>query len=232
MDTPAPLHVVFVIFPRVMQLDFVGPHEVLRFVPGARCVLASSAGGTVAADGGLEFGTLPLAEVQACDIVCVPGGSGVTEAMLDEVLLRELRRLAAMSRHVASVCTGSLVLAAAGLLQGRRAACHWLWRDMLARFPGVTPDGARVVRDGNVITGGGVTAGIDLALTLAAEIGGEELARGIQLGIEYAPAPPFDSGRPETAGAALVERARRSRAAARQARELAAQRAVAALRGG
>src|SRR5690606_31365725 len=108
------------------------------------------------------------------------------------------RRLSATARYVTSVCTGSLILAAAGLLAGKRAATHWAWRELLVPF-GVTVDEARVVRDGNVFTGGGVTAGIDLALTVAAEVAGDVYAQGVQLGIEYAPAPPFDSGRPELA---------------------------------
>jgi transcriptional regulator GlxA family with amidase domain len=112
--------------------------------------------------------------------------------------MREFRRLAANARYLTSVCTGSLVLGAAGLLKGKRAACHWAWRDLLALL-GATPDPGRVVRDGDIITGGGVTAGIDFALVVAAEIGGDALAQSLQLALEYAPAPPFDAGRPETA---------------------------------
>jgi transcriptional regulator GlxA family with amidase domain len=121
------------------------------------------------------------------------------DAIEDHAFLAEIRRLGAGARYVTSVCTGSLVLAAAGLLNGKRAACHWYWRDLLGRFPGVTADPARVVRDGNVITGGGVTAGIDLALTVIAELGGDVMAQSIQLGLEYAPQPPFRAGRPEEA---------------------------------
>ncbi|HEX6866982.1 MAG TPA: DJ-1/PfpI family protein, partial [Caulobacteraceae bacterium] len=139
-----------------------------------------------------------LADIDSCDVLCVPGGFGTSEAIQTPELLDEIRRLAGTATYVTSVCTGSLVLAAAGLLKGKRAACHWGWRDQLALF-GAIPDPARVVRDGNVLTGGGVTAGIDFAFTLAAEIAGPEMAQGIQLGLEYAPAPPFNSGRPETA---------------------------------
>ena len=119
-------------------------------------------------------------------------------AMGDAAFMNEIRRLAADARYVTSVCTGSLILGAAGLLKGRRATCHWAWRDLLSLF-GAIPDPGRVVRDGNVFTGGGVTAGIDFALTLVAEIAGDAFAQSVQLGLEYAPAPPFNAGRPETA---------------------------------
>jgi transcriptional regulator GlxA family with amidase domain len=130
-----------------------------------------------------------------------------TEVINDLAFMAEIRRLGAEARYLTSVCTGSLILGAAGFLRGRRAACHWAWRDMLRLF-GAEPDDARVVRDGDIITGGGVTAGIDFALTVAAELAGETFAQALQLNIEYAPAPPFNAGRPETAPAevlALVE---------------------------
>lgn len=203
--TGADFTVVFALFPRVTQLDFTGPHEVLWRLPGARCVLASAAGGLVGADGGLSFDTVPLAGVPACDVLLVPGGMGVVDAMQDPVFIAQLQRLAAGARYLTSVCSGSLALGAAGLLKGRRAACHWAWRDLLLAFDGVTPDPGRVVRDGPVFTGGGVTAGIDMALTLMAEIGGDALAQAVQLGIEYAPAPPFDCGRPERAAPAVLQ---------------------------
>ncbi|OAI25210.1 thiamine biosynthesis protein ThiJ [Methylosinus sp. R-45379] len=197
--------IVFAIFPRLTQLDFTGPFEVLSRLTGAEVVVASREGGGVASDTGLEFGsTRMLAGVERCDLLCVPGGPGVEAASVDREFLEQIARLAEGARYVTSVCNGSLLLGAAGLLRGKRAACHWAWRDLLPLF-GAVPDGARVVRDGRVVTGGGVTAGIDFALTLAADIAGEQVARAIQLSIEYAPAPPFDSGRPETAGAALVE---------------------------
>src|SRR6266566_7962304 len=201
--------IVFALFPGVTQLDFTGPHQVFASLPGASVILASSAGGSIESSGGMVFaGVRRLADIPACDVVCVPGGAGVTDnAIGDAVFLGELRRLAATAKYVTSVCTGSLALGAAGLLRGRRAACHWLWRDLLVPF-GATPDAGRVVRDGNVITGGGVTAGIDFALTLVAELAGEETAQAIQLQIEYAPAPPFDAGVPESAPPAIVKRVR------------------------
>ena len=142
----------------------------------------------------------PLAAVAACDVLLVPGGFGTEQVIADKAALAGIARLGRQARYVTSVCTGSLVLGAAGLLEGRRAACHWAWRDMLALY-GATPDPGRVVRDGNVFSGGGVTAGIDFALVLAAELAGEAVAKTIQLALEYAPAPPFDSGRPENAPA-------------------------------
>lgn len=203
-----PFTIVFALFPRITQLDFTGPHEVLWRLPQARCVLASAAGGRIEADGGLAFDTVPLAEVPACDLLLVPGGYGCVAAMEDAEFLAQLRRLAEGAGQVASVCTGALLLGAAGLLQGRRSACHWAWRDLLAQFPGVTPEPGRIVRDGRFWSGGGVTAGIDLALAIAAEVVEAEFAQSVQLAIEYAPAPPFDAGRPESAPPAVVARMR------------------------
>jgi|SRR5580704_11369949 cyclohexyl-isocyanide hydratase len=197
--------VLFTLYPRVTQLDFTGPYEVFSRLPDARCVLASSRGGTIQAEGGLIFSdTVPLASVQRCDLMCVPGGFGTVDALADEDFLRNLRRLAAQARYVTSICTGSLLLAAAGLLQGKKAACHWAWRHLLAQF-GVEADPARVVRDGSVITGGGVTAGIDMALTVMAEIAGPRFAQAVQLGLEYAPEPPYDCGRPERAAPEVLQ---------------------------
>jgi transcriptional regulator GlxA family with amidase domain len=194
-----PIIIVFPLFPGLTHLDFTGPHQFLCRLPGARVVVASAQGGEVEAEGGLVFArTIPLSEVEACDVLCVPGGAAATEAALDGDYLPHIQRLARNARYVTSVCTGSLILGAAGLLKGRRAACHWQWRHLLPLF-GAIPDEGRVARDGRIITGGGVTAGIDFALTLAAEIAGEAFAQALQLSHEYAPMPPFDAGRPETA---------------------------------
>jgi cyclohexyl-isocyanide hydratase len=205
--------IVFALYPGVTQLDFTGPHEVFSSLPGASVILASVEGGAIEATGGMTFaGLRRLAEIPECDVVCVPGGRGSTDnAISDVVFLGELRRLAVTAKFVTSVCTGSLVLGAAGLLRGKRAATHWAWRDLLAPF-GAIADPARVVRDGNVITGGGVTAGIDFALNVVAELAGPETAQAIQLQIEYAPAPPFDAGAPETAPAAIVSCVRKRNA--------------------
>ena len=221
--------VVFALYPGVTQLDFTGPFEVFARLPGARCVLASAQGGSIQEDRGMTFaGVARLADIPECALLCVPGGFGTVGAMEDRVYLTELRRLAATARYVTSVCTGSLLLAAAGLLAGRRAACHWAWRDSLSVF-GVTPDPARVVRDGNVITGGGVTAGIDMALTVMAEIAGPDHAQAVQLALEYAPAPPFDSGRPESARPEIIAAARKRLDAGRRERDAAVRRAAASL---
>jgi cyclohexyl-isocyanide hydratase len=221
--------IVFALYPRITQLDFTGPYEVLARAPNARCVLASVTGGEAVADGGLTFaGVRRLDDIPRCDLLCVPGGFGTIEALGDSALLGALQRLGATARYITSVCTGSLLLAAAGLLTGRRAACHWAWRDSLREF-GVTPDPARVVRDGNVFTGGGVTAGIDMALTVLAEIAGRDYAETVQLALEYSPAPPFDSGRPELARASVLEAARQRLDRVREARDAAVRRAAATL---
>jgi transcriptional regulator GlxA family with amidase domain len=223
-----PFTVVFTLYPGVTHLDFTGPQQVLCRLPGARTIAASATGEPIEADG-LTFANLtPLAEIGACDVICVPGGFGCTDVMADPSFLAEIRRLAGGARYVTSVCTGSLILAAAGLLKGRRAACHWAWRDQLALF-GAIPDPGRVVHDGNIFTGGGVTAGIDFALTLAAEIAGPEFAQGLQLALEYAPAPPFDSGRPETAPPEVVARVTAMRAGAMDNRRAAIEQVAATL---
>jgi cyclohexyl-isocyanide hydratase len=223
-----PLNIIFALYPDVTHLDFTGPHQFLSRLPGARVTVAWMRGGELEADGLTFAGLARLADIEACDILCVPGGFGTTAAMRDAAFLDQIRRLAAMSRYVTSVCTGSLILAAAGLLTGKRAACHWAWRDQLALF-GAIPDPGRVVRDGNVFTGGGVTAGIDFALTLAAEVAGDAFAQGLQLGLEYAPAPPFSSGRPETAPPEVLARVRAMYGLAMPERLAAAEAAAAAL---
>ncbi len=197
--------VVFPLYPGVTQLDFTGPHEVFARVPGASCILASLEGGTLTTDTGMTFGKLQrLSDVADCSLLCVPGGYGTLGMLNSRAYLDELRRLAASARYVTSVCTGSMLLAAAGLLDGKRAACHWAWAERLARL-GVSPDPRRVVRDDNTFTGGGVTAGIDMALTVVAELAGDEFAKGLELTLEYAPQPPFNTGRPELAPAEVVE---------------------------
>ena len=225
----AEFRVVFALYPRVTQLDFTGPHEVFARLPGAECVLASAAGGDIEADGGMVFtGVRRLAEVEHCALICVSGGFGTIEAIEDEELISQVRRLASGARYVTSVCTGSLILGAAGLLKGKRATSHWAWRHLLSAF-GATADPARVVRDGNVITGGGVTAGIDMALTVMAEIAGKDYAQSVQLGIEYAPAPPFNSGRPELAPAHVLGQAQTRYERVREVRDAAVERAAARL---
>ncbi len=213
------------LFPDIMQLDMTGPHEVFTKFPDTEVLLISKTLDPVMAGGGMRI--LPDVTYGDCpqlDLVCVPGGGGMNALLTDEETLDFLRGQAQGARYVTSVCTGSLVLGAAGLLKGRRAACHWMSREMLSAF-GAIPDPARVVMDGNVISGGGVTAGIDFALTVAGELFGAEVAKSIQLGIEYNPQPPFEAGSPETAGAE-IEAIARSAASARQSERAAAVRAA------
>ena len=220
------------LFPDITQLDMTGPYEVFTKFPDAEVHLVARSMEPVEANGGMRI--LPTTTYAACpplDLVCVPGGAGMNALLNDPEALGFLRRQAETARYVTSVCTGALVLGAAGLLRGKRAATHWMSRDMLKAF-GAIPVAERVVVDGNVITGGGVTAGIDFALTVAAQAFGADLAKSIQLGIEYDPQPPFNAGSPEGAGEAMVSRAR-SAAAKRQAeRETAVAQAAARLRAG
>lgn len=209
------------VFPDIMQLDMTGPHEVFTKMPDTEVFLVWKTLDPVTSSGGMRL--LPDVTYETCpplDLVCVPGGGGMNALLNDEETLAFLRKHDANARYVTSVCTGSLVLGAAGLLKGKRAACHWMSRDMLEHF-GATPDPARVVIDGKYISGGGVTAGIDFALTVAGELLGADAAKSIQLGIEYNPQPPFDAGSPETAGAD-VEATARDAVKSRQADRLAA----------
>jgi cyclohexyl-isocyanide hydratase len=193
------IEIGFLVFPGVQQLDLTGPYEVLALLPGARMHLAAAGLAPVASATGLVLSpTVSFADCPPLDVLCVPGGAGINALLTDAVALDFVRRQAAGARYVTSVCTGALVLGAAGLLRGKRATTHWNAMEFLAAY-GAVPVNARVVRDGNLFTGGGVTAGIDFALTLAAEIAGLEVAQGIQLNLEYAPAPPFDAGTPQAA---------------------------------
>ncbi len=213
------MHIGLLLFPRLTQLDLTGPFEVFANTPGATVHLLWKTLDPVRAITGMAIvPDTTLADCPQLDVICVPGGSGVAEVMEDPEVLDFLRRQAVGARYVTSVCTGALVLGAAGLLRGKRATTHWGSHDFLATL-GAIPTQGRVVRDGNIFTGGGVTAGIDFALTLVAEMCGPEVAQAIQLQIEYAPAPPFDSGSPETAPAAVLATARARGAGMRAQRE-------------
>lgn len=203
-----PVEIGILLYPNVTQLDATGPAQVLARVPGATLHMIWKTRDPIPTDAG--FSIVPnttFADCPKLDVICVPGGGGQVELMTDPETLDFLRKQAETARYVTSVCTGSLVLGAAGLLKGYRSACHWAWREMLSDF-GAIPVAERVVRDRNRISGGGVTAGIDFGLTVAAELAGEEVAKSIQLVLEYDPAPPFDSGSPEKAGPERVQRLR------------------------
>ena len=194
------------VFPNMTQLDLTGPYEVLARLPDAETLLLWKNLDPVRSEHGLTI--LPTATLESAgplDLILVPGGAaGVNVLLEDSEVLAFLRRASAEARYVVGVCTGSLVLGAAGLLRGRRATTHWMSRDLLRSF-GAEPVAQRVVVDGKFFTGGGVTAGIDVALTVAAEIAGRAAAEAIQLGIEYDPQPPFASGSPERADPAVLE---------------------------
>lgn len=194
------------LFPDLTQLDLTGPYEVLARVPGAEVHLVWKTLDPVRSDTGM--GILPttrFADAPAFDLLLVPGGPGIDALLGDGDTLAFLRNKAATARYLVSVCTGALVLGAAGLLRGRRAATHWASRPFLPAF-GAEPVDQRVVVDGNLYTGGGVTAGIDVALTILGDLLGREAAEAVQLFIEYAPQPPFTAGRPDTAPPAVVAR--------------------------
>lgn len=213
------LNIGFLVFPRVQQLDLAGPYEIFTMLPDAKVHLVWKDRTTVVSATGLSFvPTATFADCPPLDVLCVPGGDGVNALMRDEPVLDFVRRAAATARYVTSVCTGALVLGAAGLLKGRRATTHWLSHDFLEAF-GAIPVHARVVRDGTLITAGGITSGIDFALSVAAELAGRNRAEAIQLSLEYAPRPPFDAGTPDAAPPAVVEAVRARMAESRRQRE-------------
>ena len=210
----------FVIFPDLTQLDFTGPLQVLARMPQSSTFVIAKSPAPVPSDCGLSLvPTHTFANCPPLDLICVPGGvKGVIGAIGDHETVDFVRRQAAGAKYVTAVCTGAFVLGAAGLLKGRRVTTHWAYTELLP-LVGAKYEKGRVVRDGNLITAGGVTAGIDFGLSVVAEIAGETVARTIQLGIEYDPAPPFDSGHPdsapETIKAALSERYGKARSALR-----------------
>lgn len=200
------MQLAIVLFDRFTALDAVGPYETLGRLPGAEVVFVAEQTGPVRTDTGNLALTADktLSEVESPDIVVVPGGPGQTPQMENQALLDWLRTVDATSTWTTSVCTGSLLLAAAGLLDGRRATSHWLALDFLKHF-GAEPTGERVVFDGKYVTAAGVSAGIDMGLTLLGRIAGDEHAQSVQLLTEYDPQPPYDAGSPEKAPAHLVD---------------------------
>jgi len=193
------LQIGFVLFPNLTQLDFTGPLQVLSRLPNSTTHIAAKTREPVPSDAALAL--VPTTTFRDCppiDLLCVPGGFGVDQAIEDDETMDFVRREGARAQYVTSVCTGAFVLGAAGLLRGKRATTHWAYHHLLPRV-GAIPEKARVVRDGHVFTGGGVTAGIDFAFTLMTEIAGPQHAQTVQLGLEYDPHPPFHSGSPSSA---------------------------------
>jgi cyclohexyl-isocyanide hydratase len=202
------MHIGILIFPAVTQLDATGPAQVLARTPGATLHMVWKSREPVQTDAGFSIvPTTTFADCPQLDVICVPGGAGQIDLMNDAETLAFVAKQGAAARYVTSVCTGSLVLGAAGLLKGYKSACHWASRDLLKAF-GAIPVAERVVRDRNRLSGGGVTAGIDFGLTLLAELAGPEVAQSVQLGLEYDPQPPFQSGSPEKAGSERTARVR------------------------
>lgn len=206
MPELSPISVAFLVFPNVTQLDLTGPAQVLSRLGNTSVDLVWKDKEPVPTDAG--FPLLPTAtfdDIDQVDILCVPGGLGTMEMMQDRAVLAWLQKVAANADWVTSVCTGSLVLGAAGLLKGYKSACHWASVDQLAFF-GAIPVRQRIVEDRNRFSGGGVTSGIDFALALAARIRGEDHAKFIQLAIEYDPHPPFDAGSPDKVSPEILDR--------------------------
>jgi cyclohexyl-isocyanide hydratase len=197
-------NVGFVIFPDLTQLDFTGPQQVLARLPESAMHIVAKSAAAVPSDSGL--GLVPTHTFENCprlDLICVPGGNaGVVRAMGDRETIEFVQRQSNTAKYVTSVCTGAFILGAAGLLKGRRATTHWAFTELLP-LVGATHEKGRVVKDGNLITAGGVTSGIDFGLHVVAEIGGESVAQAIQLGLEYDPEPPFTSGHPDRASATV-----------------------------
>lgn len=205
LDTQRQFTVGMLLFDGVTQLDLTGPYEVFARMPNTRVHLIAASLAPVRTEWGMQI--TPDASFDSApplDLLCVPGGWGVDARLEDETMLAFLRTRAERAAYVTSVCSGALILGAAGLLSGYRATTHWMSLDLLPFF-GAEPIQERVVRDRNRITGGGVTAGIDFALVVAAELFGDPVAQRIQLAIEYVPAPPFESGTPRTAPAAVLD---------------------------
>lgn len=220
-------NVGFVIFPDLTQLDFTGPLQVLARLPESAIHIVAKSDAPVPSDCGLSLvPTQTFASCPPLDLICVPGGAGIIGAISDRDTIEFVRKQAGTARYVTSVCTGAFVLGVAGLLKGRRVTTHWAYTNLLPLVGAIYEKG-RVVKDGNLITAGGVTSGIDFALTVMAEIAGETTARAIQLGIEYDPSPPFDSGHPDRASAEvksmLSERYTKANAALRAGINLIAQ---------
>lgn len=218
-------HVTMIAFDGMTDLDYAAPFDLFARLPDAHVARASLTGRSVTSDLGVTIASdTELAAVESTDLLFIGGGPGTDSIMEDADMTIQLRRLGAEAQWVTSVCTGALVLGAAGLLQGYRAATHWAAMEALTPL-GAIPTHERVVIDRNRITGGGVTAGLDFALTVTQKAFGDGVAQAMQLACEYAPAPPFDSGHPDRAPTAILDKVRARFAPSRQARIEIAQRA-------
>jgi cyclohexyl-isocyanide hydratase len=226
---PAPLQIGIVIFPNVTQLDLTGPLQVFSNLPGAKVHLIWKRIEPVPSDSVLTLTpTSTFADSPQLDVICVPGGAGINDMVNDAEMLDFLRTQAKAAKYITSVCTGSLVLGAAGLLRGYQATTHWSAMEFLPAF-GATPVKTRVCTDRNRVTGGGVTAGIDFALTLVSMLADQRTAETIQLGLEYDPAPPFNAGMPDVAPPEVLALSRERIASTQPRRSEAVQRAAARL---
>ncbi|MBQ2262069.1 MAG: DJ-1/PfpI family protein [Loktanella sp.] len=213
------MHIGFLVFPSIQQLDLAGPYEVFASVPEASVSLIWKDTSPVESSSGIWFTpTTTFDTCPALDLICIPGGGGVNPLLTDETVLAFVRNAARTCRLVTSVCTGSLVLGAAGLLDGKRATSHWNAVDLLDHF-GAIPTSGRTVRDGSIVTAGGVTSGIDFGLEIIADLFGRDTAEIVQLGLEYDPAPPFASGTPQSARPEILAASRDRLSKSRAERE-------------
>jgi putative intracellular protease/amidase len=212
------MKIVILLYDGFTALDAIGPYEVLARLPGAALTFAAARAGAVTSDTGFlrVTATATIDEIDSADVVLVPGGPGDQGVIAHEPTLAWLRRMHERTTWTTSVCTGALILGAAGLLRGLRATTHWAWLEQLRAY-GAEPVKARAVESGKIVTAAGVSAGIDMALRLAQRIAGDDFARAVQLGIEYDPDPPFDAGSPEKVPAELVEMLRAMTVGARAA---------------
>ncbi|HZA52371.1 MAG TPA: DJ-1/PfpI family protein [Myxococcaceae bacterium] len=224
---PDPIRVAMVLFPELTQLDLTAPYEVFARIPGAEVQLVARDAAPVKSEFGLSIAPTATFDTAApADVLCVPGGKGIAGAIEDPRLIDFLRRQAERASWITAVCTGALVLGAAGLLKGYRATTHWLSVDLLPLLGAIPVEGARVVIDRDRVTAGGVTAGLDFGLAIAERLRGTRVAEQIQLMIEYDPSPPFSAGSPRTAPPDLVEAIRSARRSVQQSRREVLERAM------
>lgn len=200
------MQISFLIFPRVTQLDFTGPLQFLARMPGADIAIVAKSLDLVPTDSVLKLApTHSFETAPKADLLCIPGGHGIPDLIRDQESVDWIRQTGSAADYITSVCTGAFALGAAGFLQGKKATTHWAYTSLLPLF-GATHVDERVVRDGHLFTGGGVTAGIDFALTIIRDISGREVADALQLALEYNPQPPVNCGHPSFASETLMTR--------------------------